>query len=93
MLKRTTSTSYSYNGDGLRTSRVVTDADGAVKTTNYVLDGMYVVAETGDSTATYVRGLSYVAKIGSDGTSYYQYNAHGDVVQVVGEGGHILNYD
>ncbi len=47
----------------------------------------------GAVTATYVRGMGYIAKIGAaSGTSYYQYNAHGDVVAVAsGADGHVQN--
>lgn len=84
------------NGDGLRTSKaVISSEDGNTKTTNYLYSGQYVVAETGDTMATYVRGLNYIAKIGvSNEISYYQYNAHGDVVQMVDNSGVIRNrYD
>ena len=90
----TTSTSFVYNGDGLRTSKTVQTAEGP-QTVNYQYDGQYVVRESGASTATYVRGLSYIAKIGaSNETSYYLYNAHGDVVQLTDAAGVVKNqYD
>lgn len=50
----------------------------------------------GDDTAAYVRGMGYIAKIGaSNDVHYYQYNAHGDVVQVAsGASGEVENrYD
>jgi len=82
----TTTIQYIYNGDGLRMSKNV--VGDAVKTTNYLYSEQYVVAESGDDTVQYVRGLSYIAKIGAtDGISYYQYNAHGDVAQMVDVGG------
>ena len=79
------STSYVYNGDGLRKQKTETNLISAEsKTTNYVYDGQHVVQENGDSTATYVRGLSYIAKIGaSNSVNYYLYNAHGDVTHMV----------
>lgn len=88
-------TSYMYNGDGLRTQKTVVSADSTEETTDYLYDGQYVVAESGDTTATYVRGLSYIAKIGvSNGIDYYLYNAHGDVTQLVNAAGTIRNqYD
>ena len=76
----TVTATYTYNGDGLRQSRAVT-SESDTKTTNYLYDGSYVVQESGSATATYVRGMNYIAKIGaSNSVSYYQYNAHGDVV-------------
>ena len=76
----TVTATYTYNGDGLRQSRTVT-SESDTKTTNYLYDGSYVVQESGSATATYVRGMNYIAKIGaSNSVSYYQYNAHGDVV-------------
>ena len=75
----TVTATYTYNGDGLRQSRAVT-SESDTKTTNYLYDGSYVVQESGSATATYVRGMNYIAKIGaSNSVSYYQYNAHGDV--------------
>jgi len=83
----------------LRVSRTVTgyDANGnpQTRTANYLYSGQYVIAETGTSTAQYVRGLSYIAKIGaSNAISFYQYNAHGDVVRLVDNSGNVQNrYD
>lgn len=51
--------------------------------------------ESGSTTAKYVRGLNYIAKVGvTNGTSYYLYNGHNDVVQMVSASGSIQNqYD
>lgn len=57
-----TTTSYMYNGDGLRTQKTVVSADSTSKTTDYLYDGQFVVAESGDTTATYIRGLNYIAR-------------------------------
>lgn len=92
---QTSEVAYTYNGDGIRTSRTVTAGD-TVKTAGYVTSGGMVLAQTGDETAAYVRGLGYVAKIGvSNDVHYYQYNGHGDVVQVAsGTSGAVENrYD
>ena len=91
---QTVKTSYVYNGDGLRTQKTVLSGD-TEKTTNYLYDGSHVAAESGDTTATYVRGLNYIAKIGvSNNIDYYLYNAHGDVTQVVDSAGTVKNqYD
>ena len=73
--------SYSYNPQGIRTSRTV-----GTTTTNYLLDGGNVVGEvTGDATATYLRGLNLI----SDGTNYYLHNAHGDVTMLANASGAI----
>ena len=96
---KTTTSAYTYNGDGLRVSRTVTGTDNQgnpqTRTANYLYSGQYVIAETGTSTAQYVRGLSYIAKIGAvSGISFYQYNAHGDVVRLVDNSGNVQNrYD
>ena len=69
----TTAITYSYNAQGIRTSRQV----GATYT-DYLLDGGNVVGEiAGETVTTYLRGTNLI----SDGISYYLYNAHGDVVK------------
>ena len=89
---QTISTSYEYNGDGLRTQKTVDDGQTST-TTAYLYDRQHVVAETNENgTATYVRGMRYIAKIGvSNERSYYLYNAHGDVVQMVDSVGTVRN--
>ena len=68
--------SYTYNVDGIRTSKTVGTA-----TTDYLLDGGNVVAESqnGDVTATYLRGANLLSTDNGTSTSYYLFNAHGDV--------------
>ena len=68
--------SYTYNVDGIRTSKTVGTA-----TTDYILDGGNVVAEAqnGDVTSTYLRGANLLSTSTEDETSYYIFNAHGDV--------------
>ena len=68
--------SYTYNVDGIRTSKTVGTA-----TTDYLLDGGNVVAEAqnGDVTATYLRGANLLSTDNGTSTSYYLFNAHGDV--------------
>ena len=39
VLPDVTETTYTYNGDGLRTSRSVTNASGSSQIVNYILDG------------------------------------------------------
>ncbi|MBE6899475.1 MAG: RHS repeat-associated core domain-containing protein [Ruminococcaceae bacterium] len=68
--------SYAYNVDGIRTSKTV-----GTTTTDYLLDGGNVVAEAqnGDVTATYLRGANLLSMDNGTSTSYYLFNAHGDV--------------
>ena len=82
----TTTITYAYNPQGLRTSRTV----GAA-TTEYLLDGGNVVGEiTNGTTTTYLRGANLI----SDGTNYYLHNAHGDVVQLTDSTGTVTQtYD
>ena len=67
--------SYVYNGDNLRTQKTV---DG--KVTDYVLNGGYVMAETGK---TYLLGLSYHGYASAEATYWYFANSHGDITRVV----------
>lgn len=70
---------YVYNGDGQRVAKLV---DGV--RTDYVWDGMYIVYEaTEDVETVYKRGLRLFASETGGVKSYYNYNAHGDVVQVL----------
>ena len=74
--------SYTYNVDGIRTSKTVGTA-----TTDYLLDGGNVVAESqnGDVTATYLRGANLLSTDNGTSTSYYLFNAHGDVTGLANE--------
>lgn len=75
---------YSYAPSGLRLSKTI---DGT--TIDYALDGDFVAAElNGDTvTARYNRGLELVGSTIGDTTSYYLYNAHGDVVNLTNTSG------
>ncbi|WP_179233010.1 RHS repeat-associated core domain-containing protein [Paenibacillus rigui] len=91
---------YTYNGDGLRTKKVVRSSKDnyAEKVTNYLYDRQHVVLETDASDqmiVRYVRGINYIARAdSSDKLSYYLYNGHGDVVQTVSAAGEVENqYD
>ena len=91
---------YTYDGDGLRTRKVVrsSKAGYAAKVTNYLYDRRYVIQETdasGNAAVRYVRGINYIARIdASDKLSYYLFNGHGDAVQTVSESGAVENrYD
>jgi RHS repeat-associated protein len=76
-------TTYTYDPAGLRLSKNVNGT-----ATNYVLDGPNVVLEsTGSSTTKYIRGINLLYAVSGTTTSYYLYNAHGDVVQLANTSG------
>ncbi len=80
--------SYAYNGDNLRVQKTVNNT-----TTDYVLTGGYVIAETESVTnngeveavtnKTYLHGLSYHGYTSADATYWYFTNSHGGVTCVV----------
>ncbi|MBT2293586.1 RHS repeat-associated core domain-containing protein, partial [Paenibacillus albidus] len=88
---------YKYDGDGLRTQKVVrsSKAGNKAKETNYDYDRQHVVLETdstGQVTTRYIRGINYIARIdGAKQYAYYLYNGHGDVVQTVTSAGEVQN--
>ena len=70
---------YAYNTQGIRTVKAV---DGSV--TKFYLDGGNVVGETtGTQTVSYLRGLNLI----HNGSSYYLFNAHADVVNLTNASG------
>ena len=75
---------YSYAPSGLRLSKSIGQT-----TIDYALDGDFVAAElNGDTvTACYNRGLELIGSTIGDTTSYYLYNAHGDVVNLTNTSG------
>ena len=75
---------YSYAPSGLRLSKTIGGT-----TIDYALDGNFVAAElNGDTvTARYNRGLELVGSTIGNTTSYYLYNAHGDVVNLTNTSG------
>ncbi len=88
-----TTAEYTYNADGLRTSKTV----GDVKT-NQVWDGDQIALETdasGNVTNKYIRGINLLYAENVAGTKqYYLFNGHGDVVQLTGTDGIVTkNYD
>ena len=88
-----TTAEYTYNADGLRTSKTV----NGVKT-NHVWDGDQIVLETnasGNVTNKYIRGINLLYAENATGTKqYYLFNGHGDVVQLTGANGIVTkNYD
>ena len=84
---------YTYDGDGLRGSKTVNGT-----TTNHVLDGDQIVLETDGSgalKARYIRGINLIAsEYGMAVRKYFNYNGHGDVVQLTGTDGNVAkSYD
>ena len=72
---------YAYNTQGIRTVKAV---DGSV--TKFYLDGGNVVGETtGTQTVSYLRGLNLI----HNGSSYYLFNAHADVVNLTNSSGSV----
>lgn len=95
-----TTAEYLYNGDDLRVRKGVRKSDDsyAEKVTNYLYDRQHVVLETDGNdnvTVRYIRGINYIARTAGTGdTSYFLFNAHGDVTQTVNEAGEVENnYD
>jgi RHS repeat-associated protein len=84
-----TTASYSYLPNGLRESKTVNGT-----TTDFVWDGdQTVLTNTGGVNTKYLRGMNLIASLGSE-TSYYLYNAHGDVVQLTNSTGTVTKeYD
>ncbi|QUI22057.1 RHS repeat-associated core domain-containing protein [Vallitalea pronyensis] len=85
-------TTYSYNGDGLRITKNV---NGTV--TNHVWDGSSIVMElnnAGSITAEYLRGINLIAADMAGNRNYYLYNGHGDVIQLTQADGTVIkDYD
>ena len=80
---------YVYNADGIRTSKTING-----QRTTFLLDGGNVAAEVQDDqvTAAYLRGVNLISQdVGYD-RFYYQYNAHGDVVQLVRDNAVVASY-
>jgi len=84
-------TSYTYNAEGLRNSKTVNGV-----TTDFLLNGMNVVAETTNGNTTqYLRGLQLIASSDSNNNkNYYYYNGHGDVTALTNSSGSVIKeYD
>jgi len=83
------SATYTYNPSGLRHSKV---ANGV--TSVHAWDGGDMVAERiNNQRAWYVRGLGLLWSEDNSGKSIYAYNAHGDVVGLIGANGQDYSYD
>ena len=77
--------SYTYNGDGLRMSKTV----NGVKT-SHIWDGTNIAADVSGSTVTkYIRGLQLISSKKGSNENFYTYNGHGDVVQLTNSNGDI----
>ena len=78
--------SYTYNGQGLRTSKTVNGT-----TQKHVWDGQNMVLELRGGTVVnkYIRGINliYSQLEGNTEKVYYLYNGHGDVVQLTNGSG------
>ena len=88
---------YSYNADGLRTSKAVT-TDGVTTTTRFLYEGGHITHEfdaAGNRTAYNVYGgESIISRTTAQGTDYYLYNGRGDVVQLATTWGAVsVDYD
>ncbi len=79
-------TSYTYNGDGLRMSKTV---DGV--TTSHIWDGTNIAGDVTNGTVTkYIRGLQLISSKKGSTENFYTYNGHGDVVQLTSGTGAIM---
>ncbi|WP_209812902.1 S-layer homology domain-containing protein [Ammoniphilus resinae] len=80
-----------YNVDGLRVQKNV---DGQV--TTYYYSGKQVIIEKDQAGDGYhnIQGINLIARNNSNGTFYYLYNGHADVVHLLDQDGLIVNtYD
>jgi len=89
--------SYTYNHDGLRASKTVTE-NGATTVTKFLYNSGYIVLEldgAGAQTAYNVfGGSSVISRTTAQGTDYYLYNGRGDVVQLTNSAGSVTaTYD
>ena len=71
---------YAYNTNGIRTAKSVNGV-----CTTFLLDGGNVVGEvqSGEVTATYLRGANLISRETDTSEQYYIFNAHGDVTGLV----------
>ena len=79
---------YKYNSSGLRTSKTVNG-----EKTDFILDGIYVIAEIKDGDVTnYIRGVTGIiySKDKRGTKTYYVTNNHGDVTVLVNSSGNII---
>ena len=95
-----TSVEYTYNGDDLRTRKVVKSSDNnyTPETTSFLYDRQHVILETNEAGTVktrYVWGINYIAQVNTtEDPTYFLFNGHGDNVQTVTSTGDIQNqYD
>lgn len=70
--------SYTYNGDGLRMSKIV---DGT--TTSHIWDETNIAGDVTNGTVTeHIRGLRLISSKTGSNESFYNFNGHGDMVQL-----------
>ena len=82
---------YSYNANGIRTAKSVNGTS-----TSFLLDGGKVVGKVvgNDVITIYLRGANLLSTSTDNETSYYLFNAHGDVTGIVGESEAVIkSYD
>ena len=83
---------YAYNAQGIRTCKAT-----ATSQTYFLLDGGNVVGEhIGSKTVTYLRGANLISRSEGGKASYYLFNAHGDVTELLSDSGavtHKYDYD
>ena len=83
---------YAYNAQGIRTCKAT-----ATSQTYFLLDGGNVTGErTGSKTVTYLRGANLISRSGDGKATYYLFNAHGDVTELVSDSStvtHKYDYD
>ena len=83
---------YAYNVQGIRTEKTTSNG-----WTQYLLDGGNVIGEQTDAgLVTYLRGVNLILRTDSAGSSYYLFNAHGDVTELTDSSGavtKIYHYD
>ena len=74
---------YAYNVQGIRTEKTTSNG-----WTQYLLDAGNVIGEQTDAgLVTYLRGVNLILRTDSAGSSYYLFNAHGDVTELTDSGG------
>ncbi len=90
--------SYTYDADGIRTTKTIADADGNTVTKKYYLDGSDILAEqvSGSDDTVYTIWYAY----GGDGTLagftyndadyYYQKNLQGDIIGIYNAAGDLV---
>jgi len=88
---------YAYNADGLRVSKSVTK-DGITTTAKFLYEGGYVTLEMDGLSAQIAYNVygegSVISRKTAQGTAYYVYNGHGDVVQLTDAWGAVTaSYD